>query len=67
MVPNNDPIPWQTDKLNAVHPNKQLYHLKLECSRAYDIIVLGWNERGHSDFDEQSMVSVSTESGKCCV
>ncbi|XP_078371879.1 receptor-type tyrosine-protein phosphatase F-like isoform X3 [Oculina patagonica] len=54
---------WQTKNMYADYPhdNKQFYQLWLECSRAYDIIVLGWNERGHSDFDEDSMVSVSTE------
>ena len=56
---------WQTNRMKAEHPHEQHYHLWLQCNRAYDIIVLGWNERGHSDFNEESMVSVSTESGKC--
>lgn len=64
VVSNNDTMPWQIKNMNAEHSDQQVHHLWLECSRTYDIIVLGWNERGHSDFDEDSMVSVSTENGK---
>ena len=40
------------------------HHLWLNCNKRYDIIVLAWNERGHSDFDEDSVLSVSTEKGR---
>ncbi|KAL9972466.1 hypothetical protein ACROYT_G018772 [Oculina patagonica] len=62
---NNDMTAWQIKNMNADYPydNKQFYHLWLECSKMYDFIILGWNERGHSDFNEDSMVSVSTEKG----
>lgn len=55
---------WQTKNMEAYHPHQQLYQLWLECGQAYDIIVLGWNERGHSDIDHDSMVTVTTEIGK---
>lgn len=55
---------WQTKNMEAYHPHQQLYQLWLECGQAYDIIVLGWNERGHSDTDHDSMVTVTTEIGK---
>ena len=55
---------WQTKNMTAYHPYQQLYQLRLECNQTYDIMVLGWNERGHSDFDKDSMVTVTTESGK---
>ncbi|KAL9972475.1 hypothetical protein ACROYT_G018783 [Oculina patagonica] len=60
---NSGRMEWQSKRMNAEHNHEQFYQLWLECGRTYDIIVLGWNERGHSDFDEDSMVSVSTENG----
>lgn len=55
---------WQTKNMNADHSYQQLYQLWLECNQTYDIIVLAWNERGHSGIDKDSMVTVTTESGK---
>ena len=55
---------WQTMNMKAHHSYQQRYQLWLECSQAYDFLVLGWNERGHSDIDKDSMVTVTTESGK---
>lgn len=66
MFSGKKSMAWQTKNMNAdqSHPNHEFYHLWLECSQAYDIIVLAWNERGHSDFDRDSMVTVTTENGK---
>ncbi|XP_073254411.1 uncharacterized protein [Porites lutea] len=35
-----------------------------DCNKEYKIIVLAWNERGHSDFDEDSVLTVFTDKGK---
>lgn len=64
MVLGKGNMAWQTKNMNADHPHQQFYQLWLECSQEYDIIVLAWNERGHSDFDRDSMVTVATEKGK---
>lgn len=64
MLSGKGNVTWQTKNMNAYHPHQQLHQLWLECSQAYDIIVLGWNERGHSDINKDSMVTVTTESGK---
>ena len=34
-----------------------------DCNKEYKIIVLAWNERGHSDFDEESVLTVFTDKG----
>ena len=51
-------------KVDRPKADSHFYHLWLECSQTYDFIVLGWNERGHSDLDEGLMVVISTEKGK---
>lgn len=61
----NGNMTWQTKNMNAENIYKELYHLWLECSQEYDVMVLGWSERGHSVFHDNSMVTVSTEKGKC--
>ena len=50
---------WQVENLN----NTDRHNLWLDCNRRYNIIVLAWNERGHSNFDADSVLSVSTEKG----
>ena len=50
---------WQRKHLNIT----DRYHLWLDCDKRYNIIVLAWNERGHSVFDTDSVVSVWTEIG----
>lgn len=50
---------WQRKQLNITDRD----HLWLDCDKRYNIIVLAWNERGHSVFDTDSVVSVWTEIG----
>ena len=50
---------WQRKHLNITDRD----HLRLDCDKRYNIIVLAWNERGHSVFDTDSVVSVWTEIG----
>ena len=50
---------WQRKHLNIT----DRHHLWLVCDKRYNIIVLAWNERGHSVFDTDSVVSVWTEIG----
>ena len=50
---------WQRKYLNITDRD----HLRLDCDKRYNIIVLAWNERGHSVFDTDSVVSVWTEMG----
>lgn len=52
---------WLTTILNEPDINK--HRLWLNCSKKYDIMVFAWNQRGHSDFNEKSVVSVLTDTG----
>ena len=58
---SSDTGAWLTTVLNQPEINK--HRLWLNCSKKYDIMVFAWNQRGHSDFDEKSIVSVLTETG----
>ena len=40
------------------------YRLLLDCAQRYEIMVMAWNQRGHNDFNESSVLSVLTEEGK---
>ncbi|CAH3112865.1 unnamed protein product, partial [Porites lobata] len=51
---------WQVQNLN----NTDRHNLMTDCNKEYKIIVLAWNERGHSDFDEESVLTVFTDKGK---
>ena len=50
---------WQTENLS----NTDHHNLMTDCNKEYKIIVLAWNERGHSDFDEESVLTVFTDKG----
>lgn len=50
---------WQVQNLN----NTDRHNLMTDCNKEYKIIVLAWNERGHSDFDEESVLTVFTDKG----
>ena len=39
------------------------YRLWLNCSKTYEIMVMAWNQRGHNDFSEKSVLSVLTAEG----
>ena len=51
---------WQPS-LNVSRVNK--HRLWLKCNTRYDVVVMAWNRRGHSDFNGASMLSVLTETG----
>ena len=61
MTSSSDTDAWLTTVLNEPDINK--YRLWLNCSKKYDIMVFAWNQRGHSDFNEKSVVSVLTDTG----
>ena len=50
---------WQVENLN----NTDHHNLITDCNKEYKILVLAWNERGHSDFDEESVLTVFTDKG----
>ena len=51
---------WVVKSIKGV--NK--YRLLLGCAQRYEIMVMAWNQRGHNDFNESSVLSVLTEEGK---
>ena len=61
MTASSDTGAWQTTILNEPYINE--HRLWLNCSKKYDIMVLAWNQRGHSDFNEKSVLSVQTDTG----
>ena len=61
MTASSDTGAWQTTILNEPDINK--HRLWLNCSKKYDIMVIAWNQRGHSDFNEKSVLSVLTHTG----
>ena len=61
MTSSSDTGAWLTTVLTEPDINKQ--RLWLNCSKKYDIMVFAWNQRGHSDFNEKSVVSVLTDTG----
>lgn len=40
------------------------YRLWLACAQKYEIMVMAWNQMGHNDYSESSVLSVLTEEGK---
>ena len=61
VTASSDTGAWQTTILNE--PDINQHRLWLNCSKKYDIMVLAWNQRGHSDFSEKSVLSVLTDTG----
>ena len=61
MTASSDAGVWQTTVLNEADINQ--HRLWLNCSKKYDIMVFAWNQRGHSDFNEKSVLSVLTDTG----
>ena len=61
MDSSSDTDAWLTTVLNE--PDINEYRLWLNCSKKYDIMVFAWNQRGHSDFNDKSVVSVLTDTG----
>ena len=53
---------WQITSLSKTNTNK--YRLWwLNCSTTYDVMVMAWNQRGHNNFNDKSVLSVLTDTG----
>jgi len=50
---------WKVKVINSTDHHR----LWLECNEEYNIMVLAWNERGRSEFDGDSVLTVRTEKG----
>ena len=50
---------WKVKDINSTDHHR----LWLECNEEYDTMVLAWNERGRSEFDGDSVLTVRTEKG----
>ena len=61
MTAANSKGPWQITSLNKSNTNG--YRLWLNCSTRYDVLVMAWNQRGHNDFSDKSVLSVLTDTG----
>ena len=61
MTASSDTGAWQTTVLNK--PDINQHRLWLNCSKKYDIMAFAWNQRGHSDFNDKSVLSVLTDTG----
>ncbi|XP_078371996.1 uncharacterized protein LOC144655586 [Oculina patagonica] len=61
MIAASDAGVWQITSLNKSNTNE--YRLWLNCSMEYDVMVMAWNQRGHNDFNDKSVLSVLTDTG----